>query len=331
MVKKIFFVSSSFPTFAKKDYGILHSKFNVRFVQYEFNSLKSLLLLMPRIIVGVIWADISFSWFGSFHAFFTVLSSRILKKKSVVVAGGHDVAKIPEINYGLMNKKLWRFFPLFSFKNCDRILAVSQYTKNEVISNTNVNAEKVLVVRHGFDENKFFPKKEKKNIAITVATMTSQTLDRKGIINFARTAKLLPNTKFYLIGKAEKDAIQKLRRNKSRNLFYKGFVSPEELVKIMQRAKVYVQISAHEGFGCSLAEAMLCECIPVVTACGAIPEVVGDAGYYVPYGDIEATAKTIERALKDGEAKGENARKRIEEEFPIEKRRKELIEVVMRL
>jgi glycosyltransferase involved in cell wall biosynthesis len=76
---------------------------------------------------------------------------------------------------------------------------------------------------------------------------------------------------------------------------------------------------------------MLCECIPVVTVCGAIPEVVGDTGYYVPYGDIEATAKTIEIALEDGEAMGEKARKRIEEEFPIEKRRKELIEVVMEL
>lgn len=105
MVKKILFVSSSFPTFAKKDYELLNSKFNVRLVQYELNSLKSLLLLVPRIIVSVIWADISFSWFGSFHAFFTVLFSRILKKKAVVVAGGHDVAKIPEINYGLMNKK----------------------------------------------------------------------------------------------------------------------------------------------------------------------------------------------------------------------------------
>jgi len=99
----------------------------------------------------------------------------------------------------------------------------------------------------------------------------------------------------------------------------------------MQRAKVYVQVSAHEGFGCALAEAMLCECVPVVTACGAIPEVVGNTGYYVPYEDIEAVAETIKRAFKDGEAKGKKARKRIEEEFPMEKRENRLIEVIMRL
>ena len=312
-IKRILFVSPSFQSFIEKDYKILKRKFKVKYVVYSYEHKKSLLLLVPRIIKGVLWADLTYSWFGSFHAFFTVLFSKILHKKSIVVAGGYDVAKMTEINYGLMNMRLWRLFPMFSFRWCDKILAVSEYTRRETNENMDIDNEKVLVVRHGFDKNKFFVGEGKENIVITVGEVNSRTLVRKGLINFVKAAKLLPNIKFYLIGKGEKESIQRLRRINQHNLLYKGFVPHKELATIMQRAKVYVQISAIESFGCSLAEAMLCECIPVVTACGAIPEVVGDTGYYVPYGDIEATAETIKRALKDGEAKGKKARKRIEE------------------
>lgn len=331
MVEKILFVSSSFPTFAKKDYEILNSKFKVRLVHYEFDCLKSLLLLIPRIIVGVIWADISFSWFASFHAFFTVLFSKLLDRKCIVVAGGYDVAKMPEINYGLMNTRLWRLFPIFSLKLCDKILAVSQYTKKEAMENLNIDEEKIEVVTLGFNKNKFYPKGKKEDIVITVGRATHGMLVKKGLITFAKTAKLLPDVSFYLIGKGEKRSIEELRKINGRNLFCEGFIPQEELVKFMQRAKVYVQVSAHESFGCALAEAMLCQCIPVVTACGAIPEVVGNAGYYVPYGDIEDTAEMIKRALQDDGTKGRRAWKRIEEKFPIKKREKKLIEVIMRL
>jgi len=327
MVEKILFVSSSFPTFAKKDYEILNSKFKVRLVHYEFDCLKSLLLLIPRIIVGVIWADISFSWFASFHAFFTVLFSKLLDRKCIVVAGGYDVAKMPEINYGLMNTRLWCLFPIFSLKLCDKILAVSQYTKKEAMENLNIDEEKIEVVTLGFDKNKIYPKGKKEDIVITVG----RAVRPKGLITFAKAARFLPDVIFYLIGGGEKGSIEELRRINSCNLFCVDFIPQEELVKFMQRAKVYVQVSAHEGFGCALAEAMLCECIPVVTHCGALPEVVGDVGYYVPYGDIEGTAEMIKRALRDGGIKGRRARRRIEEKFPIQKREKKLIEVVMRL
>ena len=306
-------------------------KFRVQNVVYDHAHKSSLLLLMPRIFVGTLWADITYSWFGSFHAFLAVLFSKLFHKKSIVVAGGYDVAKMTEIGYGLMNMRFWRFFPIFSFKNCDKILAVSEHTKREINENMDVDDKKVLVVRHGFNKDRFFPRNRKENVVVTVAEANSQTLVIKGLTDFVKTANLLPDTKFYLIGKGEKESVCRLRQINQRNFIYKGFVPHRKIATIMQRAKVYVQISAHESFGCALAEAMLCECIPVVTACGAIPEVVGNTGYYVPYGDIKAIAETIERALNDGETRRKNARKRIAEEFPIEKRENALIEIVKQL
>jgi len=79
----------------------------------------------------------------------------------------------------------------------------------------------------------------------------------------------------------------------------------------------------------ALAEAMACECVPVVTNNAALPEVVGDTGFYVPYGDSKATAEAIKRALKSD--KGKEARERIKNMLSLEKREKELIKIIEKL
>ena len=70
-----------------------------------------------------------------------------------------------------------------------------------------------------------------------------------------------------------------------RHIEFTGFVTDDELLGWYQRAKVYCQLSYYESFGMAAAEAMLCECVPVVTRKGALPEVVGETGFYVEYGE----------------------------------------------
>jgi len=92
--KSILFAAPSFRSFIKKDYKILKRKPVVKCVVNSYRHKKPLRLLVPRITRGVLWADLAYSGFGSFHAFFTILFSKILCKKSIVVAGGYDIAKI---------------------------------------------------------------------------------------------------------------------------------------------------------------------------------------------------------------------------------------------
>ncbi len=330
-IRKVLIVSPSSKSFVERDYEILKKRFRVRRVVYNWAHKEWLLSFIPRIIEGVLWADVTYSWFGSFHAFFTVLFSRLFHRKSIVVAGGYDVAKMPEINYGLLTLRLWRFFSIFSFKFCDKILAVSSYTKKEAIENLNIDDGKIEVVVHGFDKEKFRPHGKKENLVMTVGCVTAGTLLVKGLTAFAKSANLLSDVTFYLIGEGERHPVEDLRKINSRNLLYEGFIPEASLIKYMQRAKVYAQLSARESFGCALAEAMLCECTPVVTACGAIPEVVGDVGVYVPYGDVKATAEAIRRALRSNESTGRKARERIEQKYTVERREKKLIETINRL
>ena len=106
------------------------------------------------------------------------------------------------------------------------------------------------------------------------------------------------------------------------NVTLTGWVEEDVLNDCYRRASVYVQASAHEGFGLSVAEAMLAGCIPVTTRAGALPEVVGDIGVQVDGQDPAQLAAAIERALERDDH--ERARRRASacsSSFPLEMRR----------
>jgi glycosyltransferase involved in cell wall biosynthesis len=65
---------------------------------------------------------------------------------------------------------------------------------------------------------------------------------------------------------------------------------------------------------------MLAGCIPVVSKCGALPEVVGDCGIYLDTIDPQAIAKSVSEALEFPDEARLNARTRVLREFTISRR-----------
>lgn len=66
---------------------------------------------------------------------------------------------------------------------------------------------------------------------------------------------------------------------------------------------------------------MLARCVPVVTAAGALLEVVGETGVVIAAPEAEQVAEGVRRALELGPEAGERARRRVLEHFPYEMRR----------
>ena len=77
-----------------------------------------------------------------------------------------------------------------------------------------------------------------------------------------------------------------------------------------------------EQFGRVIVEAMSCH-VPVVgSSCGAIPEVIGDAGIVVPENDSSALAAQLRRLINDRELRNnlaKAARKRVEKHYTWER------------
>ncbi len=54
-----------------------------------------MLKILIETLKGVLWSGVTFSWFADVHAFAAVLVSKLFKRKSIVVVGGYEVAKVP--------------------------------------------------------------------------------------------------------------------------------------------------------------------------------------------------------------------------------------------
>jgi glycosyltransferase involved in cell wall biosynthesis len=214
---------------------------------------------------------------------------------------------------------------MFVLNKATRILPFSKDAEKAALALVN-DAAKLTLIYLGVDVERFYPSYPKKEKVLTVGAVWRRNLDRKGLETFVKSARYLENIEFVLVGQFMDDSIHYLRSIGSKNVRFTGFLPTSELIRHYQEAKVYVQVSGHEGFGLSLAEAMACECVPVVTDRGAIREVVGDTGIYVPYGDPVATAQGIKQALSS--EKGGPARQRIEEMFTVEKRGEALLKTL---
>jgi glycosyltransferase involved in cell wall biosynthesis len=133
---------------------------------------------------------------------------------------------------------------------------------------------------------------------------------------------------FVLVGNWKDDAIEYLRSIATANVTFAGRVSNEELLEYYRKAAVYVQPSLHEGFGLSVAEAMLAGCVPVTTGVGALPEVTGECGERLQAADPEEISRGVRAALGYSDERRAGIRRRILEKFPMKNRGEHLEQII---
>lgn len=259
------------------------------------------------------------------YAPFVVTLAKLFGKRVIVITGGYDTTYVPVIDWGEMKTWWKRLAQRFALSLVDLILAFSEFSKTDVLKYA--RPKKIKALYFGIDTEYFKPAGPKEPLVITVCfQVNASTLIQKGLRTMIESARSIPEAQFVLIGETSNDeAVAEARRTAPPNVaFHDKFTFGEELLRFYQRAKVYVQVSAHEGFGIANAEAMSCECIPVVTNTTALPEVVGDAGFFVPFNDVPATADAIRRALNSSDL-AKKARARIIENFTFDRRERTLL------
>ncbi|MEX2513006.1 MAG: glycosyltransferase family 4 protein [Cyclobacteriaceae bacterium] len=227
-------------------------------------------------------------FFGGYHCLWPVIFAKFFNLKAYIQCGGMDAMHLPGINYGNYRKKWLRRATVFGFKNCDLILPVadalvkSEYTydlqhpkKQGLLHLIPDLKTPIKVIHNGFDPQYWYDDGNKKteNSFITVATGISKKnrMLVKGIDLILEAAKSFPNFEFTLIGDEQFSSDLP-------NVTIIGKLNPSELRSAFQDAQFYLQLSSSEGFPNALAEAMLCGCIPIGSAVGAIPEIIGDTG-----------------------------------------------------
>ena len=268
--------------------------------------------------------DLAFIWFGLGHATRAVIAGVLLGRPTLLVGGGWDVAEMPEIEYGAASGTYGRTRAAWTFGLASRVLAFSRWSAQQVMHiSPHARVEPVYL---GVKTDEWTPAAVKEPIVLSIANVSKSNLRRKGLETFARASGLVPEARFILAGRQEREVALQLKALGGPNLELTGELDDATLRDLAGRSRVYVQTSYTEGFGLAVAEAMSAGCVPVVTKLAALPEVVGDTGFYVPYSDHVATAYAIRGALVSD--RGARARARAQERFAIRLRESSLWRII---
>jgi len=330
--KKILLVYHYYSSFVRHDFEILNEAFNVTRYYFRSNNnplrmLKELIKFFIYLIVKIHKFDAVFCWFSDYHSFLPILFAKIFGKKSFLVLGGYDVTYIPELNYGAFNNPLRAFCAGFSMKNATLNLPVAERLKIEILRR--FPQIRIEVVPTGYSPEFFIPNEniDKENIILTCGKIDSyKRFIIKGIDLFCATAKLLPQYTFVILDITPE--MQKLINPIPKNLKLFEMLSQKKVVEFYRKAKVYAQLSLREGFPNSVCEAMLCECVPVGTDAGAMKEIIGDAGFLLKSREVLEIVEMIEKAINSPVSLGKKARKRIMENFTMERRKEKLYKII---
>lgn len=331
--KRVLMVLAAPPSpFMKSDIRLLRKRYPVDIFVYRDKRLDIAWRVFRRIVAGKV--GVVMFWFAvpSF-GFGVSIVARLLRCPILLITGGYDIAEMPEIGFGSMLRPKLRLLIIAMLRMANTVLTFSNDARAQVLRYA--SPARLFTAYPAVDVQRFHPVPgaERERLVVTAAFSIGRDFIRqKGLDTFVRAATFVPDARFVMIGECLDEEAEALRANAPPNVEFTGRrVSDEEFVQLFQKAKVYVQASAHEGFGVALAEAMAAGCVPVVAPVTAMPEVVGDTGFYAPFGDADGFAEAIQRALADDGRLSEAARERIVSNFTSEHRERILTEEVARL
>ena len=216
--------------------------------------------------------------------------------KTVVMVHDLAYAHFPEQVSFFVKKFYQRYQPQY-LKKANHVLTVSNFVKNDIVEKIKIPTSKIDVVHNGC--NDFFqPLGEISQNKIQKEYAKSQSYffyvgavhPRKNVHRLIEAFdhfknktdaphQLLIAGRFAWQTGEVKSAYDNAKHQKE--IHFLGFVSDEELPKLMASAFALVYPSMFEGFGLPLLEAMNCD-VPVITSnVSSMPEVAGDAGILI--------------------------------------------------
>jgi len=224
---------------------------------------------------------------------------------------GASVVTVHDLSFerdpGLMGPRDRFFFRTMvprSVRRADRVLTVSERTKDDLVERYGVVEEQIVVTPNAVDPV-FHPNNgapERTAYLLFVGGIQP----RKDPLAAVEALALLGGELNLVLVGAEKRGGDEVRSAVTRlglenRVEFAGHVDRDELATLYRGAACLVFPSRYEGFGLPVLEAMASGTPVVAASAGAVPEVAGDAAILVAPGDAAAIAAGIEHALADRE------------------------------
>jgi starch synthase len=188
-----------------------------------------------------------------------------------------------------------------ALESADAVIAVSEGTRDDVLSHFAVQPERVHVIHNGIDAKFFAPdpatdalERHGVDPARPYVLFVGRITRQKGIVHLVRAIDRLDPEIGVVLAAGQPDTpelaaeveagVTAARRERPNVVWIPEMLGREEIRQLYSHAAIFVCPSVYEPFGITNLEAMACERPVVATAVGGIPEVVVDAetGLLVP-------------------------------------------------
>ena len=207
------------------------------------------------------------------------------------------------------------------FRRASRLVAISSSLSEDIVDCLGVDPDRVTTIHHGYDSNIFRPidAQDEVSARLTEYGVPEEFLlyvgglaPEKNVPNLLRGYRAaaeeygvdLPLVMCGLMPKFYKreflrvtSLIRQLGIRDRVNILH--YVPHRDLPAFYNRASLVLSPSYSEGFGLVPLEAMACGAPVVVSNRPAIPEIVGNAGYYVDPDDIDEIAQGVYKVVHD--------------------------------
>ena len=230
-----------------------------------------------------------------------------------------------------------RIFEQKMLHRAKKIIAVSHFTKRELLEYYKIPESKIRVIHNGVDTNKFKPAADKRKVKeelgfnpddIAIVSV-GRLYARKGLFTLIESMpaviKRFGNAKFIISGKGQSDEMRKLIAHAEKlgvknNIIFTGYYPDKKLPKLYQAADVFAFSTFYEHHPFAVLEALATGLPVVTTTVGGIPETIesGKNGFLVEPFNPKQFADRILYLLEhpaEAEEMGAMARKTVEERF----------------
>lgn len=194
-------------------------------------------------------------------------------------------------------------------RNARHIFTVSQFSRSEIVTSLRVPEEKVSVVHNAVSETFSFADAPVSGSPYGNFILAVSSLEpRKNLSRVLQAFQLLEDRELRLVIIGARFPIYARERHTipeavAERVLWLGTVDDATLAHLYHTAQLLVYPSLYEGFGLPPLEAMACGCPAVVSQAASLPEVCGDAAYYVDPFQPEDIARGIMEVLADSRLK----------------------------
>lgn len=213
----------------------------------------------------------------------------------------HDLNHIDILGNSSHLKRLYYNWVLKrTCRKAKSIITVSEFTKRRIVEWSGRDADDIIVVNNGVSEAfnvNAIPYNNEKPYILMVGNRKPHKNEINGVKAFLH-ADIDKSIQLLLTGEST-EALSEIiiKNNASERIKFVGKVSEETLASLYKGATFLFFPSLYEGFGLPIIESMACG-TPVLTSnVTSLPEVAGDAAFYIDPNSLDSMKSGIEVLL----------------------------------